>query len=157
MIKQKYIIIILILICVTVIFGIICPIAPLLSPDLNDPIIGTWVESFPNGGHNTASFESDGQWSWQEIYNGGSVLRSIPPWYGTWKRLAFGVYSVNQSGSITLWYYNASQDKIYPENATTQLYFRVNSSQKSTNKSWDENNSLFLALFNLHPKSSVCT
>lgn len=101
---------------------------PLKSPDLNDPIIGTWVRYFPNGGYWIDIFESNGQWSGQEIYNGGSILRSIPPGYGTWKRLENGVYSVNQSGFITIWYYNLSQDKIYEKNAT-QLYSRVNSSQ----------------------------
>jgi hypothetical protein len=95
-----------------------------IEPDPNDPIIGTWIEVFPDGGYNIVSFKSNGEWSWQQTYNGGAVLRVIPPWYGTWNRLANGLYSINQSGSSTLLYYNSTQDTIYPENARTQIYSR---------------------------------
>jgi len=135
MVKREYIIAILILICAIVFLRIFYPIVLSESPDPNDPIIGNWVQYFPNGGYNEMSFAPDGQWSTKETYNGGAILRSIPPWYGIWKRQGNGVYSVNQSGSIGLWDFNSSQDIVYPEDATTQVYSRVNSSQKSTNKS----------------------
>jgi hypothetical protein len=135
MVKPRYIISILILICVIVIFGIIYPIPLLKSLDHTDPIIGNWVWNTIGRGYNTVTFESNGVWSWQERVDDGQVVRIIPPWYGMWKRQANGVYSVNQSGSISLWDYNASQDKIYPDDAKNQIYSRVNSSPMSANKS----------------------
>ena len=105
-------------------------------PASPDPIIGTWIQQLQNGGYDRVEFESNGTWSSQEFYNGGNkdklVLRSIPPWYGTWKKMAKGMYSVDQSGSVSLWDYNASQDTIFPDEAKTQIYYRVNSSEKST-------------------------
>jgi hypothetical protein len=135
MIKREYIIVILVILCAIVILTKFYPVASSASadltpvlPDPHDPIIGNWIQHFPNGGYNEMSFAADGQWSWKETYNGGATLRSIPPWFGTWKRKDHGVYMVNQSGSFDLWDYNSSKDIVYPENATEMVYSRANSS-----------------------------
>ena len=131
MVESEHIFAVLIIIILVGVYGFATtqhnnPIVGKVAP-IRDPIVGDWIHTFPGGGYDTLSINSNGEFdelSFSSVMSNG-IRSELAPIHGHWISQLFGRYNfIHDNGFIQVLTYSPSNDTVISENYVNVTFSR---------------------------------